>query len=189
MTNFTALYDACVLYPAPLRDLLIQLAADGLHRAKWSERIHEEWIKNALSNNPSLTREKLNFTKDLMNRAVLDCVVEGYEEIELALTLPDKNDRHVLAAAIISSSDVIVTFNLKDFPKEQTGKYAIEAQHPDIFLLHLIDLNLEKVLSSLRSIRRRLKKPPYNGIEYLGLLERQGLKDSVAVLRRHVNLI
>lgn len=155
MTNFTALYDACVLYPVPLRDLLMQLAFDGLHRAKWTNRIHDEWIRNLLKNRPDLSVELLHKTKMDMNNAVLDSLVENYESIEEGLTLPDVDDRHVLAAAIVSSSDVIVTFNLKDFPKHELSKYAIKAQHPDIFLINLIDLNYEKVLTSLKTVRNR----------------------------------
>jgi predicted nucleic acid-binding protein len=116
MTNFTALYDSCVLYPAPLRDLLMWLALSDLFRARWSNDIHEEWIRNLLEDRPDLTRERLERTRDKMNSNIRDCLVTGYEPLIDGLTLPDPNDRHVLAAAIRASADVIVTFNLKDFP-------------------------------------------------------------------------
>ena len=179
------LYDACVLYPAPLRDLLIQLASDGLHRAKWSDRIHDEWIRNVLKNNPNLTQEKLEKTKQLMNAAVLDCVVNGYEEIEPSLSLPDLDDRHVLAAAIVSSSDVIVTFNIKDFPRENLDSYGIEAQHPDKFICHLLELNRDNVINSVARIHGRLKNPPFSVNEYLSILERQGINEGVSLIRRY----
>ena len=187
MTNFTAFYDACVLYPAPLRDLLIQLAFDGLHRAKWSNRVHDEWIRNALKNNTNLTKEKLEKTKQLMNAAILDCLVEGFEEIESSLNLPDKDDHHVLAAAIVSSSDVIVTFNIKDFPKEYLNKYGIEPQHPDKFICHLLDLNFDAVTNSILSIQERLKNPPYTINDYLNILEKQGLSESISLLKKNWN--
>lgn len=72
MSFFTALYDANVLYPAPLRDLLMHLAMTGLFRAKWTNEIHEEWIRNVLENRPDLTRNQLERTRDLMNEHVLD---------------------------------------------------------------------------------------------------------------------
>ncbi|MEN6493880.1 MAG: hypothetical protein ABFD16_06270 [Thermoguttaceae bacterium] len=81
MSHFTALYDACVLYPAPLRDLLMELAATGLFRAKWSDEIHEEWIRNLLQNRTDLRREQLERTRKLMNASVLDCLVTGYKEL------------------------------------------------------------------------------------------------------------
>lgn len=115
MATFTALYDSCVLYPAPLRDLLMWLGLSDLFRPRWSNEIHEEWIRNVLKDRPDLTREQLERTRDLMNANVRDCLVTGYEPLIDGLTLPDPDDRHVLAAAIRASADVIVTFNLKDF--------------------------------------------------------------------------
>jgi hypothetical protein len=74
LASYTVVYDACVLYPAPLRDFLIELAAGGLFRAKWTDEIHEEWIGNLLANRPDLDRGKLETTRNLMNRAVIDCL-------------------------------------------------------------------------------------------------------------------
>ena len=83
--------DACTLYPAPLRDFLVELAVSGLFRAKWTDRIHDEWISSLLIKRPDLTRDSLERTKALMNENVLDCLVEGYEDIAHALELPDPN--------------------------------------------------------------------------------------------------
>src|SRR5579863_9090922 len=137
MATFTALYDACVLYPAPLRDLLMHLAMADLFRARWTDRIHDEWIRSVLANRPDLRREQLERTRRLMNAHILDCVVTGYEHLIDRLKLPDPNDRHVLAAAIRAGADVIVTMNLDDFPVKVLGPYGIEPQHPDVFVLHL----------------------------------------------------
>src|SRR6478736_2585668 len=115
---YTAVLDACVLYPAPLRDLLLSLTVEGLFRARWSEEIHEEWIRNLLKQRSDLTRDALERTKTFMNSSVPDCVVEGYEYLINSLKLPDADDRHVLAAAIVGHADAIVTFNLKDFPSD-----------------------------------------------------------------------
>lgn len=59
MSNFVAVYDACVLYPAPLRDLLMHLAVSDLFRARWTTRIHDEWMRNLLANRTDLTRAQL----------------------------------------------------------------------------------------------------------------------------------
>ncbi len=103
--------DACVLYPAPLRDLLLSLAAAGIYRAKWSQRIHDEWTGNLLGNRPDLDPGRLKVTCTRMNIAVPDSMVTGYEDVIESLNLPDPDDRHVLAVAIRSDADTIVTFN------------------------------------------------------------------------------
>jgi len=115
---FTAVYDACVLYPAPLRDFLMWLALSGRFRARWSLEIHNEWKRNLLKNRPDLTTEQLDRTSDLMDQAIPDACVYGYERLIEGLTLPDVDDRHVLAAAIRCNASVIVTFNQKDFPDD-----------------------------------------------------------------------
>ena len=98
--TFTVVFDACVFYPASLRDLLMQLATTGRFRARWSHRIQDEWIAALLRSRPDLHPDALDRTRRLMNEHVLDCIVEGYEELIGGLTLPDPGDRHVLAAAI-----------------------------------------------------------------------------------------
>lgn len=131
MPTFTALYDACVLYPAPLRDLLMQLAMTDLFRARWTDRIHDEWIRNVLKKRPDLRPEQLGRTRELMNAHVRDCLVTGYEGPIEGLQLPHADDRHVLAAAIRCGAAAIVTFNLEDFPSNHVEPFGIEAQHPE----------------------------------------------------------
>ncbi len=63
----TAIYDACVLYPAPLRDLLMQLAMSELFSARWTTQIHDEWMRNVHTNRTDITWEKLIRVRDLMN--------------------------------------------------------------------------------------------------------------------------
>jgi predicted nucleic acid-binding protein len=183
MANFTVLYDSCVLYPAPLRDLLMWLSLSDLFRARWSNDIHEEWIVNLLEARPDLTRERLERTRDMMNANVRDCLVTGYEPLIDGLTLPDPDDRHVLAAAIRAGAAVIVTFNLKDFPSEFLAPFSVEAQHPDEFIVHLIDLNPGLVLNFVTRCWMSLKNPPKTADEYLDTLLRQGLPETVAGLR------
>ena len=183
MANFTAGYDANVLYPAPLRDFLMHLALTDLFRARWTDDIHDEWIRSVLRDRPDLTPEQMTRTKELMNAHVRDCVVKGYRQLIPGLELPDADDRHVLAAAIRCRADVIVTFNLDDFPAEAVARYGIEAQHPDEFVLHLLDLNSGKVCAAAERHRLSLKNPPKTPAEYLDTLLTQGLPQSVATLR------
>jgi len=164
---YTALYDACVLHPAPLRDLLMQLAVSDLFRAKWSNAIHDEWIKSVLERRSDLKREQLERTRELMNSHVRDCLVEGYEPLIETLKLPDPDDRHVVAAAIHARADAIVTFNLADFPADVLRGHGLEAQHPDEFISHLVDLSSQTVVHAARACRARLKQPPKSVDDYL----------------------
>ncbi len=175
MANFSALYDACVLYPAPLRDLLMYLALTDLFRAKWTGMIHEEWMRNVLANRQDLDRPTLERTRELMDQNIRDCLVHGFEPIIESLNLPDPDDRHVLAAAIVGRTDLIITFNLKDFPTEIVGQYGMEAQHPDEFVHHLIDLDEVRVCTAVKRHRASLKNPPKTVEEYIATLEQQGM--------------
>ena len=182
-SNFTALYDACVLYPAPLRDLLMQLALTDLFRARWTDQIHDEWIRNLLKNRSDLTLERLTQTKNLMNSHVRDCLVTDYEGLIPSINLPDADDRHVLAAAIKGQVDVIVTTNLRDFPQNVLDSYEIFAEHPDEFISNLIDLKPSIVAKTAEICRKRLKNPPKSIDEYLEILLKQELPITVSLLR------
>lgn len=179
-TNFAALYDACVLYPAPLRDLLLQLALTDLFQAKWTEQIHDEWIRGVLRTRPDLA-EQLSRTRELMNLHVQDCLVQGYEWLidGLANVLPDPNDRHVLAAAIHGQCAVIVTANLRDFPETALSAYGIVAQHPDDFIADLIELDSSAVARAIETCHLRLRNPPVSFEQYLKNLKNQGLHQTV----------
>jgi hypothetical protein len=182
VASFVAVYDACVLYPAPLRDLLLHLALTGLFRARWTERIHDEWIGSVLADRADITAAQLARTRSLMDIAIPDALVTGYEGLIDQLTLPDPDDRHVLAAAIRSHAGVIVTYNIKDFPLDQLRPYGIEAQHPDEFVMHLLDLSPGAVYSAVRSQRQMLKNPPRSVREFLDTLLLLGLASTVAAL-------
>lgn len=182
---FTAVYDACVLYPAPLRDFLMWLALSGRFRARWSLEIHNEWKRNLLKNRPDLTPEQLDRTSELMDQAIPDACVCGYEALIDGLRLPDMNDRHVLATAIRCNASVIVTFNQKDFPCKSLEPFGIEAQHPDEFVDNLFDLDQAAVVGAAQRQRKQLKMPPMDVGTYLDLLMRQGLIRSVEALTQY----
>lgn len=181
--GFIVVYDACALYPASLRDLLVRLASKRIVQARWSHEVLNEFVEALLERQPDLKRDRLRRTCDLMNRAVPEALVSGYEQIVESLTLPDPDDRHVLAAAIVANAQAIVTQNLNDFPEERLRPYGIEAVHPDQFVLDTIDLFPVAVCETLAEQADDLKNPPITRDQLLDRLERIGLVRSVARLR------
>ncbi|MFM9962383.1 MAG: PIN domain-containing protein [Planctomycetaceae bacterium] len=179
----TVVLDACVLYSAPLRDLLIRVAQASLIRARWTEDIHAEWMRNVLIKNPQTTLERLSRTKSLMNAAVRDCLVTGFHELVATLHLPDPDDRHVLAAAIRAKATAIVTFNLRDFPDKLLAPHGITAVHPDGLLSSLLDDSPDDFCVAAQQQRAALKNPPKSVAEYLATLELQGLIQTATKLR------
>lgn len=111
-----ALLDANVLYPAPLRDVLLQLAVSDIYRACWTDDIHQEWIDALLRNEPHRKREKLEKTRDMMNQAIPDATISGYKSLIDTLELPDPDDRHILASAIVGHCNLIITKKFKRLP-------------------------------------------------------------------------
>ena len=182
MGGLTVVYDACVLYPAPLRDLLMHLAMTDLFRAKWTDAIHDEWIRNVLKDRTDLRLDQLHRTRDLMNAHVLDCLVTGFGHLIPALSLPDPDDRHVLATAIHCGASIIVTFNLKDFPKNVLDQYGIKAEHPDEFISNQLESSANIVCTAVKQHRASLKNPPKDVEEYLQTLNAQGLVQTVSNL-------
>ena len=172
-----AVLDACVLYPPSLRDLLMRTAAAGVHAPRWTEKIHAEWIRNVLADNPNVTPAQLDRTRLLMNQAIPSSLVSGYEPHISALSLPDANDRHVVAAAIEAGAAVVVTFNLSDFPAPILRAYGIRPAHPDNFLAALFDDASEPFLQAVQAHRASLHRPPKNPSEYIQTLTANGLKE------------
>ncbi len=180
--SYTALLDANVLYPAPMRDLLLQLTVTDLFRARWTASIHDEWIEALLRNEPQRQRQALEATRRKMDEAAGDALITGYEGLIESLELPDHGDRHVLAAAITGRCDVIVTQNLRHFPEDALRPYGIEALHPDEFLCSQMGLATGLFCQAVKIVRARLKNPPYSAREYLAILTRQGLVATAAEL-------
>ena len=187
--HFTVVLDACVLYPATLRNILLQLATMRLFRARWTNEIHEEWIRNLNANRPDIGREKLERLREQIDRAVPDSLIFGYEPLVESLELPDVGDRHVLAAAIRGNATGIVTTNLRDFPDSHLAPLGIRAQHPDEFIGDLMDFDTGAVCSAIRQVRTRLKRPRYAQQEMLALLQKCGLPETVSRLRDFVEVI
>jgi len=187
MARFAAVLDACVLYPAPIRDALLGLASRSFYRPMWTSQIHDEWIRNLLKNRGDLTEAQLHRTRDQMDRIFEEALITDYECLIDAIKLPDLGDRHVVAAAIRGGADAIVTFNTKDFPEETLDTHNIEVIHPDDFIRYQFDLDPSRFLKSIRDQRSRLKAPPYSQDEMISIFEEGGLIVTADILREYVD--
>lgn len=188
--RYTAVLDACVLYPVSVADALISLAVAGLYAAKWTTAIEDEWIRNLVRKRPEL-QGSLDQRRDDMRCAVPDWEVsaDASQALVTCLRLPDPDDVHVLAAAITGHADCIVTTNLRDFPDALLRPYGIEAIHPDDFLVAQLDLDEFTALAAFRDMRARKKKPALNAEDFAHALERNGLVATASRLRAAAPLI
>jgi hypothetical protein len=172
------------LYSSFLRDFLVRLAihgrGQGVLRVKWTGRIHREWMRAVLRQRPDLHRATLLRTRRLMDQHVGGCRVHGYQRWEQRLTLPDPDDRHVLAAALACVADVIVTFNVSDFPPGTLAPFGVVAVVPDTFVIQLLDTGI--VVSGAAEHRASLQRPPLSAAEYLDALRRNRLPATAAAL-------
>jgi predicted nucleic acid-binding protein len=186
--KYTAILDANVLYPNTLRNLLLSLASDGLYHVKWTTEITQEWSRNLVADRPDIA-SKIDRLVELVNLSVQDCLVEGYEYIIPTIELPDLNDRHVVAAAVVGHADAIVTFNLKDFPAELIDKFGVDVQHPDDFLMNQLQLRQFDALEVMRKVRGRYRNPQLSAKEFIELVSRNGLPQTAQYLQTHMGLI
>lgn len=180
-------YDACVLYPAALRDLLIRLALEGLCQAKWSDEILDEVFTNLREARPDLDPVKLARTRRRMCEAVSDCLVTGHLDLVDSLELPDPSDRHVLAAAIRAGAEVIVTDNLKDFPEKHLHPHGVVAWSADELVVRIIESAPSQVAEIVKQQAADLQNPTCSVEVLLEKLRRQGLIRSTALLEEHLN--
>ncbi len=187
-SRYTAVLDANVLYPTLVRDILMSLAVADLYHARWSAMIQAEWIRNLSAQRPDIA-DRLPALADAMNAAIPDCVVTGYESLIPSITLPDKDDRHVVAAAIAGHADAIVTFNLADFPQSALEPFNIEVQHPDRFVMNQLHLHKLKALTALKQMRSRWSQPTRTAKDLLEALDKRGLPLTADLLREAVDLI
>lgn len=167
----------------------MHLGQTGMYQPKWSAMIEDEWQRNLIKDRPDLNSDQIKRTGELMNRALPDAMVTGFEPIVASIELPDVDDRHVVATAICSNAEIVVTFNLKDFPQKYLNNFCIEALHPDDFITDLFDLNQALVLLAVNTQRRYMRKPPKSVDEYLDALLRQGLPQTVKELSKFRALI
>ncbi|MEQ6437215.1 PIN domain-containing protein [Comamonas sp. w2-DMI] len=180
--GFTAILDANVLYPALLRDILLSLAHSGLYVARWTTTIEDEWTRHLIEEFPN-NAHAIRQTALQMQAAIPDCLIRGYEPIIESLNLPDKDDRHVLAAAVVGHADVIVTSNVKDFPSEILESYDIELHTPDEFVVNQLGLYPLRALDALKRMRQRWQRPEMSAEDMIELMEKRGLVMTAAHLR------
>ena len=174
MGALTALLDANVLYPAGLRDFLLRLADQYLYVPLWSADIHAEWMRSVLADRPDLAADVLERTRAVMDRHFPDAVVTGYSARTAGVDLPDAGDLHVLAAAIEGGADLIVTRNLRDFPTDSLAPYGLTAQHPDAFIVDLLEADLEAVARGCSRPPRGVEKSAANRARTLGRTRTSG---------------
>ncbi len=175
ISTFTAFFDANVFYGARLRSLILFLAQTKLFRARWSNSVHDEWIRNLLEKRPSLQRADLMRTRQLMDAAVLDALVTGYEPLINAMDLPDPDDRHVLAAAVVCKESCIVTFNISDFPEESLAPYGLHAVHPDDFLRDVESVDPAAFADAVWEDLDHYRAPSLDLPEYVVALRKAGV--------------
>lgn len=180
---FVVVYDANVLFPAGLRDLLLEMARAGEFRARYTHRILDEAFDAVLRQRPDLDTSALARTRELVENAVPDAIVENYDALINAIELPDADDQHVLAAAIRAGAQVIVTENRKHFPAEALEPLGIEAQSADTFVHSVASLYPQIVVRALQTIASRLSEPPRTPLEILEGLERNGLVQTAALIK------
>lgn len=186
--RFVVVLDANVLFPFRKRDLLLTFFAAGLYRARWTKDILAEWHDSLLALRPELA-DIIQSQCNTMATQFPDALVDNYDELICALTLPDLKDRHVLAAAIRAGAQHIVTDNLKDFPDAELGKYDLEAVSADEFLFRTTELYGVDAIGEIERVRRKYTKPAYTRHEFVLDLRGKGLPKLASAYQRFVPLL
>ncbi|MCC6888922.1 MAG: PIN domain-containing protein [Hyphomicrobiales bacterium] len=181
-----AVFDACILYPFHLRNVVVQAAVDRLVEARWTDAIHDEWIRNLAAGAPAIPAERLQTTRRLMNEVLPTAMVSGYENHMPAVNLPDPNDRHVVAAGIAASASVILTWNLRHFPAKELKKFGLRKETPDAFLSDLYDRVPDLMIGSLANARQNLTKTGTSATDFIDILRHQQLVGLARCAQKHV---
>ena len=171
--RFTCVLDTNVIYPLEIRDILFWFAHDGLYTPKWSKHIFDEWAE--VMERKGISPAEIQKRIARANTAFPDALVENYDSLINGLTLPDEKDRHVLAAAIKTNANLIVTNNLKDFPEDVLAPYGLSAKSADDFLTDTIDLNPELALQSFLKLVLNRRNPAMDEYAVLDRFRKCGL--------------
>jgi len=183
MPDPIVLCDANIFYSILMTDLVLSLGEVGLFRPRWTDEIHEEWIRNLLEDQPQRTREELERRRAFMDQAIGHDLIENYERHIESLSLPDPHDRHVLAAAIEAGAEILLTYNLRDFPEPVVAAYGVSVLHPDAFLRRVALEEAETVLSVIEEMRVKRKRPEMSQAQLLEKLARLSIPGFVRMLR------
>jgi cytosine/adenosine deaminase-related metal-dependent hydrolase len=181
-----AVFDACILYPFHLRNIIVQAAVDRLVAGRWTDQIHDEWIRNLAADIPAIPLERLQTTRQLMMDALPDALVSGYQNLIATVNIPDSDDRHVIAAAIKAGASVVLTWNLRDFPATTLTKHGLRIQTPDTFLAELHDQEPDLMVGSLANARRNLSKSRVSASDFVDILDSQQLGQLAKRVRRRL---
>ncbi len=182
--RFKAVLDTNVLHPLTVRDLLLWFAYYDLYTPKWSSHIFDEWKSVIIRTGQSQEEAEKRVQK--ANEAFPFALVDNYENLIESLDLPDANDRHVLAAAIRTNANVIVTNNLKDFPGEYLKSYGLSTKSADDFLTDIIDLNPHKAIEAFNEMVLNRRNPDLSAFEILDMLRKSDLIDTANYLHSQI---
>ena len=180
-----AFLDTNVLYPLVIRDILLWFAFEELFVPFWSNDVMKEWSRVMMRN--GLTQVEAKRRMHMVQEAFPFAMVRGYKSLVDQFHLPDANDRHVLAAAVLVGADFIVTQNLKDFPKSAISAHCIVAVNVDTFLAGLIVRNPTKALRAFKQMVKQRKRPVQSTQEVLHLLINNDIKESAALIHEMVS--
>jgi hypothetical protein len=180
--NFVVVLDANVLYPFRKRDILLRFAQAGFFRACWTDQIEGEWTGRLLAQKPQLAAS-IETQLAAMRKHFPEALVTGYEPLIEALSLPDPDDRHVLAAAIRCNAQQIITENLADFPDDALAPFSLEASNADDFLLRTFELYPAEAVEVLSRLRQNYRNPPFTASEFILDLTARGMPKLASQLR------
>jgi len=185
---FTVFFDANVLVPVSVTDLVLRAAEQGLFLPRWSQKVLDEAMRAIGRSRPNLPPSRIRTRMQAMNARFPEAQVDGYDSLISMIDTPDPNDRHVIAAARFGHADLIVTRNLKDFPPVSVERWGLEAVTPDTFLRDLFDLFPQVMLVILREQAADMQHPPQQVEDVLASLERAGapgFAQDVRTLSKH----
>ncbi|HLS31564.1 MAG TPA: PIN domain-containing protein [Flavobacteriaceae bacterium] len=151
-----------------------------LYTPKWSNHIFKEWERVMIRKGIDKSEAKKRVQN--ANLAFPDAQVSNYERLINQLELPDATDRHVLAAAIKVNANVIVTNNLKDFPKDYLAEFSLTRKSADDYLIDIIDLNPQEAIEAFREMVLYKKSPPLDEFDVLSSLRKVQLKNTADYL-------
>ncbi|AKT50584.1 PIN domain-containing protein [Arsenicicoccus sp. oral taxon 190] len=186
MSRYTALLDACVLVPVALADTLLRLAEHDLYRPLWSDRILDETTTAIERVHPELADGRARGRTAAMASAFPDALVTGWQALVNGISLPDPDDRHVVAAAVRGRADAIVTANVRDFPTSELNELGISVQPPDLFLLDQLDLAPTATIEALHRQASATRQPPITPEMLLRHLAACGVPELAAAARRQL---
>lgn len=178
--RFTCVLDTCVIYPIDIRDLLLWFAHFDLYRPKWSQMIFDELYDVMVRKGMPEERAKQQIER--INAAFPDAMVNNYEELLSTLSLPDKQDCHVLAAAIKSDANLIVTNNLRHFEIGYLSRFGLCAKSADDFIADTIDLNAKLAREAFITMVAHRTNPSLDEYQVLNILRNRGLTNSANYL-------